>query len=75
MDENRWRNRESAGPENIGRSGQVDARHRGVKLPPGMTPACLDDLAALLNRHCRGDTDDLDSEAAAKVFKCVMRHL
>lgn len=50
-------------------------RHRGLDLPKGMPTACLDELAAILNRHCRGDDDELDSECAVRVFETVLKHL
>jgi hypothetical protein len=59
-----------------GSTGQAGtSEHRGVVLPEGMTPACLDDLAAIINRHQREDSDELDAECAVKVFEVVLRHL
>ena len=51
------------------------ATFRGVRLPARMTPACLDELAGVLNRHSRGDDDELDAECAVRVFEVVLRHL
>lgn len=49
-------------------------RYRGYALPDGMTPECLDELAALMNRHARGESDDLDAEVAIKAFEIVSKH-
>jgi hypothetical protein len=45
--------------------------HRGVVLPRGMTPECLDKLAGILNAHASGETEELDAECAARVFEVV----
>ena len=47
--------------------------HRGVVLPKGMTSSCLDELARLLNEHCRVDCEDSDAEGVVKVFEVVRR--
>lgn len=56
-------------------SRQAGAEYRGLKLPEGMTPACLDALAKLINRHQWDDNDDLDAECAVKAFAIVREHL
>jgi hypothetical protein len=53
----------------------MPAHHRGYILPEGMTPACLDELAKLINRHQWDDCDDLDAECAIKAFAIVRAHL
>jgi hypothetical protein len=59
------------------RSNDVGCREvvRGVALPPGMTRACLDEIARLLNRHQADRCEDTDDEGAVKVFEVVQRHL
>lgn len=55
--------------------GRPKQEHRGVVLPEYMTPACLDELATLLNMHCHEDNDETNEEAAARAFAIVLRHL
>jgi hypothetical protein len=55
-------------------SGASDS-YRGVKLPRGMTPACLDEVARLINLHQLDSCEDSDDEGAIKVFEAVRRHL
>jgi hypothetical protein len=50
------------------------SEYRGVVLPEGMTRACLDSVARIINRHQLDDNDDLDSECAVKVFLAVQEH-
>ena len=50
-------------------------KHRGVVLPRGMTPECLDALARILNAHANDETDELDAECAARVFEVVRSQL
>jgi hypothetical protein len=54
---------------------QASAKHRGVVLPEDMTPACLDDIARLLNGHQLETCEDSDAEGAVKIFEAVRRHL
>jgi hypothetical protein len=49
-------------------------KYRGVSLPVGMTPACLDAVARIINQHQQEDCDDLDPECAVKVFEAVQSH-
>lgn len=49
--------------------------HRGVVLPEGLTPACLDELASLLNMHSHEDNEETNAEAAVRAFRVVERHL
>jgi hypothetical protein len=53
----------------------IDAAYRGVTLPIGMTPACLDEIAELLNCHQLETCEDTDAEGAVKIFQAVQRHL
>ena len=48
---------------------------RGIRLPNRMTPECLDEMAALVNRHCRDVDGDLDVDVAVKLFNVVVEHL
>jgi hypothetical protein len=54
---------------------QAGAEHRGVVLPKGMTPACLDELASLLNMHCHEDNEENNEDAAVRAFGVVLKHL
>lgn len=54
---------------------QASAEYRGVVLPDGMTPACLDEIAGLLNRHQLETCEDSDDEGVIKLFEAVRRHL
>ena len=54
--------------------GAPEIRYRGVVLPAGMTPACLDAVSKIINRHQRDECVDLDSECAVKVFEAVYAH-
>jgi len=44
-------------------------------LPRGMTPACLDEIAGLLNEHQLESCEDSDAEGAVKIFEAVRGHL
>ena len=48
--------------------------YRGVPLPEGMSPACLDELAAVINGHCHEDCEESADEAAIRAFAIVLRH-
>lgn len=61
--------------DSLKQPGQSGTEYRGVVLPEGMTPACLDEVARLINRHQMDDNDDLDAECAVKVFAVVRAHL
>jgi len=50
------------------------ARHRGVDLPAGMTPACLDELSELINMHAHEDNEECSQEAAIRAFLIVQRN-
>jgi len=54
---------------------QASAEYRGVVLPVGMTPACLDEIAGLLNRHQLADSEDTDAEGAVRIFEAVRARL
>jgi hypothetical protein len=54
---------------------QEKIEYRGVVLPYGMTPACLDVVARIINLHQREECDDLDAECAVKVFEAIRLHL
>jgi hypothetical protein len=53
---------------------QEKIEYRGVILPEGMTPACLDAVARIINLHQQEDCDDLDAECAVKIYKAVRAH-
>jgi hypothetical protein len=53
---------------------QEKIEYRGVILPDGMMPACLDALARIINLHQQEDCDDLDAECAVKVYEAVRSH-
>jgi hypothetical protein len=55
--------------------GQAGEKYRCVMLPSGMTRACLDELASLINEHQFDECDDLDVECAVKAFLIVQSHL
>lgn len=67
-------NREPRRPAPAGTPKQA-AKYRGVVLLKGMTPACLDAIAGLLNRHQLADCEDTDAEGAIKIFEAVRAHL
>jgi hypothetical protein len=54
---------------------QTDVEYRGVVLPHGMTRACLDEVACLLNLHQLESCEDSDAEGAIRIFEAVRRHL
>lgn len=54
--------------------GAPDVSYRGVVLPAGMTPACLDEVSRIINAHQHEDCDDLDADCAVKVFEAVRAH-
>jgi hypothetical protein len=58
-----------------GQAGASVNEYRGIALPAGMTPACLDAVARIINLHQREECDDLDVECAVKVFKAVRSFL
>jgi hypothetical protein len=47
--------------------------YRGVRLPERMTPACLDELARLINMHGHEDNEETADEAAVRAFNVVAR--
>lgn len=53
---------------------QADADYRGVVLPAGMSRACLDNLARIINRHQLESCEETDAECAVRVFEAVQRH-
>ncbi len=53
---------------------QEKITYRGIVLPDGMTPACLDAVARIINLHQREECDDLDAECAVKVYEAVRLH-
>jgi hypothetical protein len=53
----------------------MNERYRGVVLPDRMTPACLKELASLLNWHCDEDSEESNEDAAVRAFGIVLRSL
>ena len=49
--------------------------YRGYELPAGMTPACFDEIANLLNRHQMDDCEESDAEGAIKIFRAIQSSL
>ncbi len=48
--------------------------YRDVKLPPGMTRVCLDDLARLFNDRCAFDCEQTNQELAVRAYQVVLGH-
>ena len=62
-------------------AGASESEHRGVILPPDMTPACVDELARVFSDFEWDRLERVDGElartadAAVVAFEIVRRHL
>lgn len=47
---------------------------RDIRVPVGMSEACLNELAALLNERANPENDATNDEMAVAAFEVVRRH-
>ena len=54
---------------------QASEKYRGVVLPKGMTPQCLDELEKFLAQFESGTFEGFAKDAAIRAFQVVQSHL
>jgi predicted ATPase len=62
----------NAEPVNFAPATVAATRYRGLALPKGMTPACLDEMARLINRHGHDLDEWSDAELAVRLYRVAL---